>query len=80
MSIITEGSLEIIERLEREIEDLKKENAILYKDRNEAFKLWDDHKWKLGIAVKALEDLRDGKFLDFHFEVAREALVKINEK
>lgn len=33
-----------LNEFQRQVDELKKENETLYKDRNEAFKLWDDLK------------------------------------
>ena len=43
--------------LKKEIAYLEKTNDILHADRNEVFKLWDIHKWELGIALEALENI-----------------------
>ena len=60
--------------------ELTKENATLINDRNEVFKLWDMHKYRLDIAVKALESLENDTFEEGYFDVAREALKKIREE
>ena len=44
----------------------KQENAILYRDRDEGFKLWDEHKWKLDVAIEALEWYADRSNYDYH--------------
>jgi len=43
-----------IEDLKAKLADVEKTNFILHTDRNEVFKLWDMHKYRLEIAKEAL--------------------------
>ena len=77
-----------IEDLKTELEEEKRINRILHSDRNEVFKLWDMHKYRLYLALEVLEKiysglpsygLLDGSGIDARLEVDK-ALEKIKEE
>lgn len=78
-----------IDTLQRKLENEEKTNFILHQDRNEVFKLWDMHRYRLEIAIKALEyfanqsvynNRQDAPILIDGLTMATEALAKINDE